>query len=114
MSAIWYENEAQLEVINATKVLVAARYGQEIKTPILELDVFYPAEDYHQKYYLQNHNNLMRYFNGMYSKFEGFMNSTAAARLNGFVAGHGTKELLNAEVGGYGIPAEELGLKLSR
>ena len=114
MSAIWYENEAQLEVINATKEAVAKRHSSEIATPILPLETFYIAEDYHQKYSLQKHRHLMKSFNAMYPDFKGFIDSTAAARLNGFVSGRGAEALLNEEVDGYGIPIQDLGLKVRR
>ena len=108
MSAIWYENEAQREIIEANKELQAQKYGGEIQTPILPLETFYIAEDYHQKYSLQKYRGLMKSFNSMYPDFKGFVDSTAAARLNGFVSGRGDKALFNEEVAGYGIPLEEI------
>ena len=108
MSAIWYENEAQREIIEAAKEAQARHYSQEIKTPILPLETFYRAEDYHQKYSLQKYRALMKPFHAMYPNFEGFVDSTAAARLNGFVSSRGTVEQLKEEVDGYGIPLETL------
>ena len=112
MSALWYENDAQLEIINATKEAQAQHYGQEVLTPVLELETFYLAEDYHQKYNLQRFRGIMKPFNAMYPEFKGFVDSTAAARLNGFVSGYGTKALFNEEAAGYGISADELKLQL--
>lgn len=114
MSAFWYENKAQLEVIEATSELQAKQYGQQIQTPILPLETFYIAEDYHQKYSLQKYRGLMKKFNGMYPTFSDFLNSTAAARLNGFVAGRGNKELFEAEGHLYGFSEDELKSALRR
>lgn len=50
MSAIWYGSESQRDVVNATKDTLAERLGQDITTPVLPLETFYDAEDYHQKY----------------------------------------------------------------
>lgn len=56
---------------------------------------FWPAEDYHQKYYLRQTPALMREFARMYPDGTDLMNSTAAARVNGYL-------------GGGGVPAEAL------
>ena len=50
----------------------------------------------------------MSVFQTMYPAFEDFNNSTAAARLNAFAAGDGSKQLFEKEVDQYGFPREEL------
>jgi peptide-methionine (S)-S-oxide reductase len=45
----------------------------------------------------------MKEFNAMYPNDDDFMNSTAAARLNGYLDGYGTLELLQAELDSYGL-----------
>ncbi len=114
MSAFWYENEAQREVIEATKERQAQQYGSEIQTPVLQLETFYIAEDYHQKYSLQKYRGLMKKFNGMYPTFKDFIDSTAAARLNGFVSGQGAEALFEAEGHLYGFSEDELKASLRR
>ena len=114
MSALWYENDAQREVIEATKELQAQHYGSEIQTPVLPLETFYIAEDYHQKYSLQKVRGLMKKFNGMYPTFKDFIDSTAAARLNGFVSGQGAEALFEAEGHLYGFSKDELKASLRR
>lgn len=108
MSAIWYKNEAQREVAEATKEAQARHYGEAIKTPILPFDTFYRAENYHQKYSLQKHHDLMAFFNTMYPDFDRFVDSTAAARLNGLVSNRATADQLADEIEQYGIPLEKL------
>ena len=108
MSAIWYSDESQLDVINATKAPLEERLGQKLNTPVLPLETFYNAEDYHQKYGLQRHRNLMNAFNVMYPEFQGFVDSTAAARLNGFASGRGPSSLFDQEKNDYGFSLDEL------
>jgi len=65
---------------------------------------FYLAEDYHQKYYLRHDKVLMRELEHL-SPAQ-LVESTVAARLNGFVAGRGTIARLREELPGLGISDE--------
>lgn len=107
MTAIWFHEEAQRRVIEDAKAAIETRLSGTVQTPVKPLDVFYLAEDYHQKYRLQN-SPLQKRFNVLYPSFADFNNSTAAARLNGFLAGHGSQQLFDEEHEGYGFPVEEL------
>jgi peptide-methionine (S)-S-oxide reductase len=54
-SAIFYHDEAQRAAAEASKAAVEA--GGKVKRVVTEItpfEVFYPAEDYHQDYYLKN------------------------------------------------------------
>lgn len=55
-SAIFYHNSDQKKKIEASKAeLVASRrFSQPIMTEILPATTFYPAEEYHQNYYVKN------------------------------------------------------------
>ena len=108
MAAIWVENDEQLAIANRTAAEQAEQNRWKIKTPILPLETFYIAEDYHQKYSLQKYYSLMKKLRAMYPDFKDFNDSTVAARLNGFLSGHGNKALYEAEVDGYGFTREEL------
>jgi peptide-methionine (S)-S-oxide reductase len=114
MAAIWYGSERQRDVINATKKALEERFDQDITTRVLPLETFYNAEDYHQKYCLQRHHRLMRRFEEMYPDFRGIVDSTAAARLNGFAAGHGTATLFDEEKADYGVALDELDAVIRR
>jgi peptide-methionine (S)-S-oxide reductase len=107
MTAIWFHDDSQAEAVNAAKKVIEQNLDATLQTPVLPLHMFYLAEDYHQKYRLQN-SQLMKYFEVMYPNFADFNNSTAAARLNGFIAGHGSRELYDAEYESYGVSAKEL------
>jgi peptide-methionine (S)-S-oxide reductase len=80
--------------------------GKKIYTEIIPLGEFTLAEDYHQKYYLQNRNDLMSEFSAIYPDIQDFINSTAAARANGYVGRNGSLEMLEAEIDSLGLSDE--------
>jgi peptide-methionine (S)-S-oxide reductase len=53
-SAIFFSNDKEKELAEASKNEVAAKLGQPVATEILPASEFYPAEDYHQDYYEKN------------------------------------------------------------
>lgn len=82
---------------------LASRLGRTVHTEVLPYTRFYPAEDYHQKYYLRGHRQVLRRFQQVYPEAVDLMNSTAAARVNGYLGGHGTRA-------GFEADADRLGL----
>ena len=90
-----------------TKDREAAGRKSKILTEILPFTGFYLAEGYHQKYSLRQKPGLMREFKAMYPDDENFINSTAAARVNGYVAGYGTYAMLLTEISSFGLSPEE-------
>jgi peptide-methionine (S)-S-oxide reductase len=103
MSAIFYEGEAQQKVALATRDRAAARLAREVHTPILPLTAFYLAEDYHQKYFLQQCPEIYRELRTIYPQEKDFMRSTAATRINAFLSGHGSRTMLEKEIASYGL-----------
>jgi peptide-methionine (S)-S-oxide reductase len=53
-SAIFYGNEKEKELAEASKKKIAEKLGQKVETDILPAAEFYAAEDYHQDYYEKN------------------------------------------------------------
>jgi peptide-methionine (S)-S-oxide reductase len=53
-SAIFYQDETQKRLAEASKAEVQKRFKQPIATEIVAASAFYPAEDYHQDYYRKN------------------------------------------------------------
>lgn len=53
-SAIFYHDQAQKTLAEASKKRVRSRFKQPIVTEIVQVSEFYPAEDYHQDYYKKN------------------------------------------------------------
>ncbi len=82
-SAIFPHNQQQLDC-----AAQSMQSQQNVTTDIISLERFYLAEDYHQKYHLQQYPQLMSEFNQRYPNFHDFINSTLAARANGALAGY--------------------------
>jgi methionine-S-sulfoxide reductase len=95
MSMIFYHDEQQKKLAMETKEARERELGAKIHTEIREFDKFYRAEDYHQKYALRQQSLLADQLKAIYPDAQAFTDSTAAARLNGFVYGYGTKEGLD-------------------
>jgi peptide-methionine (S)-S-oxide reductase len=105
MSIIFFHNEEQRRLAMETRDREAIRRNGKIFTEIVPAAEFYPAEAYHQKYSLRRETDLMRELKAMYPNEIDFMNSTAAARLNGYLDGYGSLEVLKAELDSYGLSA---------
>jgi peptide-methionine (S)-S-oxide reductase len=111
MSIIFFHNDEQKRLATVSRDLQAAKTKGRIFTEIFPLTEFYLAEDYHQKYRLRLERDLMRELRAMYPEEEDFLNSTAAARINGYLGGYGTLEDLMEELPGFGL-SPEAGKKL--
>lgn len=53
-TAIFYHDDAQRQAAERSKQALAARFPHPVVTPVRSATTFYPAEDYHQDYYLKN------------------------------------------------------------
>ncbi|MCH4811032.1 peptide-methionine (S)-S-oxide reductase MsrA [Vreelandella neptunia] len=53
-SAIFYHDEVQRELAEASKTEMEARFDRDIATQIVPATTFWPAEEYHQDYYQKN------------------------------------------------------------
>lgn len=106
MSAIFYADEEQKKAVLASKARLEEKLGKPVKTAILPLGKFTLAEDYHQKYELRSTADLLKEFKAIFTDEKEFLNSTAAARVNGYLAGRGTKEQLQKEIDLLGLSAD--------
>jgi len=105
-SVIFYHDQEQESLARQAKDDREASSGAEVQTDIEEAGVFYLAEDYHQKYALQGNQLFLRDFQVMYSDFSDVVDSTAAARVNGYLYGYGSKEKLLGEIDSFGLSKE--------
>ena len=105
MSAVFYADEAQREAIDATRRKFV-KMPDQVQTEIAPLETFWIAEDYHQKYRLRHESALVDELQAIYPNEPDFINSTAAARLNGYLDGHGSKQQLDAEIDKLGLSGE--------
>lgn len=103
MNAVFYHNEDQRTQALASKVTLEQKNGYKVKTKVVPLRSFTMAEDYHQKYLLKVHNGLVDELKHLYSNHRDLVDSTAAARLNGYAGGHGDQEQLSREIDRMGL-----------
>jgi len=103
MSIIFYHDEAQKRLALETRDREAANRNARLYTVVVPYTEFYLAEDYHQKYRLQHEQDLMGEFRRMLPHMADFINSTAAARVNGYLAGYGTPQELEEEIDMLGL-----------
>ena len=104
---VFVHDEEQRKLAEETKAREAEERGGTIHTEITDYARFWRAEDYHQKYRLRQVKDLWEAFNAMYPDFDDLVDSTAAARVNGYAGGHGTLEQLEDEIDKLGLSAEE-------
>lgn len=102
MSIIFYHSPEQKKLALESKQAWEKRWGK-IYTEIMPAGDFYLAEDYHQKYLLRQEPSLLAELKAVYPSVQGLVDSTAAARINGYLGGFGDPANLPAV-------AEKLGL----
>lgn len=91
-SIIFYHDEDQRRLAEESLARQEAEQGRRLYTELERLDTFYLAEDYHQKYYLRSVRELAAEYLAIYPDLQAFVDSTAVARVNGYVGGNGSAE----------------------
>lgn len=102
-AVIFYHGERQKALAMKTRDQVAARLHGPVATEILPAGPFTLAEGYHQKYYLRQRPDLLTEFEAIYPTPEALAGSTAAARVNGYLAGYGDPAALRANLDDLGL-----------
>jgi peptide-methionine (S)-S-oxide reductase len=105
-SVVLFHDKEQEMLAKQTKEAEADSRGQQLFTDIRPYSGFYLAEDYHQKYWLQQAPNLIEMFRVIYPEPADFVNSTAAARVNGYVGGNATLAELQIALEALDLPSE--------
>ena len=103
MSAVFYHNEEQEKTVDHIIEKTASQLNKKIFTAVYPLQEFYLAEEFHQKYKLQRQPELKDEFRNIYPDFTDFINSTAAARVNGYLYGYGNRQELKRTIDGFGL-----------
>jgi len=103
MSIIFFHNDEQQRLAIESRDHQVVRTQGKIFTEIVPATEFYLAEDYHQKYRLRSEGDLMKEFSAIYPAEEDFVNSTAAARITGYLDGYGTLADLLEDLPGFGL-----------
>ena len=103
MAAVFTHGEQQEAAANASKKRLAGQMAETINTRILPLTRFYLAEDYHQRYILRRHPAFANIYLDIYPETEELIRSTAAARVNGYLAGYGNCQQAKSEIKTLGL-----------
>jgi peptide-methionine (S)-S-oxide reductase len=102
-AVVFYHGDRQKTLALKTRDQAAARLHGPVATEILPAGPFTLAEGYHQKYYLRQRPDLLAEFEAIYPSPEALAGSTAAARVNGYLAGYGATAALQAELDRLGL-----------
>ena len=102
-SRIFYHNEEQYNQALKSQQQEEARLGRKTSTEILPFSKFFLAEDYHQKYYLRQEASLLNEFKAIYPEAKSLVDSTAVARVNGYIGGNGSLESLRKQIDSFGL-----------
>ena len=102
-TAIFYHGEEQRRWAKASKKHIEEKTGRRVVTEIVPASAFHLAEGYHQKYMLQGNPGIADELRVYYPDDTRFTASMAAARLNGYLGGHGTLKQLKAEIVSLGL-----------
>jgi peptide methionine sulfoxide reductase msrA/msrB len=104
-SLILYNNSEQQQIAETVKKELEAESGREIKTEIKELDRFYLAEDYHQKFRLQQQVAFRDHYLDQMT-MEEFINSPAVTKVSGYITGNGERDNIIQNIGELGLTTE--------
>ena len=102
-NAVFYQNDDQRRQALESKAELEQKLGRKVYSEIVPLQSFTWAEDYHQKYLLKSKRELVSAMKRIYPRPRDFDDSTAVARLNGYVGGNGSREQLRREIDQLGL-----------
>lgn len=105
-SAIFWSGDGQRRLAEESRERAGRGIPGGVATALEPLRSFTPAEDYHQKYYLRSVEAIAAAFARFYPEGRALAASTAAARVNGYLGGHGGPARLAGEIGGLGLEGE--------
>ncbi|MFP4217831.1 MAG: peptide-methionine (S)-S-oxide reductase MsrA [Salinarchaeum sp.] len=101
-SVILVDGETQRAAAERSRAAFADQGHGSVETTIEALETFHQAEAYHQKYELRSTPVIGDAIVEHYG--EHILNSTAVARLNGYLAGHGNSERRDVLLAALNLP----------
>lgn len=119
LHALFFRSEIQK--VAADKSLIATAVERDIperkiETEIIPMREFTYAEDYHQKYYLTQYQELRAFLTQIYPDGKALADSTVATRLNAYLFSgmDKSRERLEAEIDSYDLPEDDKARVLER
>jgi hypothetical protein len=108
-SVVFYHDDEQRQLAEASKEKRQSESGRHVPTEIVPYTEFWIAEDYHQKHSLRAVKDLMEEFEALYPDPGDFVDSTAVARANGYIGGHGALVQLEETIDtlGFSLKGQE-------
>jgi len=103
VSAVFYHDDDQKHLAVAALEDWALTTGKKPATDIVKFTRFTLAEDYHQKYRLKSTRQILSEYERVYPDPRNLTNSTAVARVNGYLGGNGSLSQLTRELPGLGL-----------
>ncbi len=107
MAAVFHHNDNQKMMAEKSLAEVAAKTKSKVHTLIVPATRFYSAEPYHQKYRLRQSRELMAVLKSIYPRDEDLVDSTIAARLNGYLYGYAARADPEAVMADSGLSPEQ-------
>jgi peptide-methionine (S)-S-oxide reductase len=104
-SIIFVHNDEQRMLAEDSRARIAQERGSTIHTEIESYKGFTLAENYHQKHTLQQFPAFLEDLQRIYPVPEAFVASTAVARVNGYLGGEGSHDVLLREADSLGLSA---------
>jgi len=105
ISLLRFRNAQQAAVIASVKKEMEVELGESIETEIAAFTDFTIAEERHQKYYLKRYPRALEQLISLFPDPALLVDSTFAARLNGFVKGFITRDALRDDIAEWDIEA---------
>lgn len=102
-NVIFYHNEEQRRSAEKTRDRIVKQTGKKVRTDIEPVSTFYRAEDYHQKFRLQQDHLLTAEYDTIFPNINSFVDSTAVSRVNGYLGGYGASARLSREIKSLGL-----------
>lgn len=106
MSAIFYHGTKQKMLAEQTREEQQKNHVSPIVTKIIQAGPFYNAENYHQKYILRQHRDILETLN---LSDEEIISSPLACKLNGYLGGYGDYEDFLKDTEGMSLTRKQLG-----
>jgi hypothetical protein len=94
MSIIFYHNAEQRRLALRSKERNEKLWKTPLFTEIVPAGDFAQAEDYHQKYYLRGRRVVWQDLKLLFPDENTLILSAAAAKINGYIAGYGSRDSL--------------------